>query len=262
MTQKQKLSLPPNCPICGVSAEKFEAENNKPKRRCPGCGSLERHRVFMDLYASGTFGERLLEKKRVLRVSPSAAEKTILRQIPWLEDITVDIRPHKHTRLVADISNMPHIPTGSFDLAYVCGVFFAVNQLPEAVAELFRVLKPGGILLCTDFLTPNEETVNIADFSKITAYYGQEEYDKWGVGSFRRFGELDYAKHFRPYFSGGIHYGVDSATGMRIGWFCGRMNAACITETHQAASSIRSLTRPFWFAKMAILKAYDSISFT
>jgi SAM-dependent methyltransferase len=231
------------CSICGTPAETFEPEGGQPNRLCLQCKSLERHRVFMDLYKSQVFPPNILKNKRVLRISPSNAEKTILRQIPGVEDITLDIRPHKKTKIVSDISNMPTVATGAFDLVFACQVFSHVEHFPEAISELFRVLKPGGAILCSDFLWPGGKTIEHTDMSKITSYYGKEEYEQWHVGSFRCFGELDYAEQFSPYFEGIVYYGNDIAISKRVGWYCGVMNSELISTSHRRKAFLYHVLR-------------------
>lgn len=216
-------SFSSHCSICWTPTERFEDYNKKGlKRLCPTCRSLERQRVFMELYEAGTFGERILENKRILHVSPSAVERTIFKQIPGVDVVTVDVRPNVGTDVVANISEMPEVDTGAFDIVFACGMFWAVEHFSEAVAELGRILKPGGVIFAQDKLTPACKTVTLTDKSDITSYYGQEAHDSWRVGTYRNFGELDYAEQFSPYFQGKMHFGKDAATGLPVHWFFGQ----------------------------------------
>jgi len=211
------------CSICWTPAEDFNDYNGRNKCHCPRCRSMDRHRFFMKLYEDGAFGSKILENKHILHISPSVAEREILRFIPKATVVTVEIRPEVKTDIVADISNMPQVPTGSFDLVFVCGVFTTVERFQECKAELYRVLKPGGVIIACDFLEPNGETKEVTDISSITSWYGLENYTNFRVGTFRIFGELDYAEQFSPYFEGKIYYGEDA--GRRIGWFVGLRKA-------------------------------------
>ena len=212
-----------SCSICGTPAETFESQGHG-DLMCPHCKSFDRQRVFIDLYRVEAFGKDFLENKRVLHISPYIAEKMIFSQIPGAEVVTIDIRPTVKPDIVADICAMPEVPTGVFDVAFACGVFQHVERPLEAAAELFRVLKPMGHLLCTSPLMRNKKTTEYDDYSRITAEYGKEAYDKWRVGFFRSFGELDYAQHFSPYFEGKVYFGEDAPLTYLTGVFWGLKN--------------------------------------
>jgi len=47
--------------------------------------------------------------------------------------------------ILADISNCPHVPDGSFDAIYSISVLEHVTRLHDAGREIVRLLKPGGI---------------------------------------------------------------------------------------------------------------------
>jgi len=196
----------------------------------------------MDMYKQGLFGQRRLEKKRGLHISPDpdSAEKYIFDSIPGVTTVTIDVRPAMNTDIVANISAMPEVPTGAFDFIFACGVFIYVERMYEAVAELFRVLKPGGALLTISPVVANRKTILVSEPS---AYlYSQEDYDKYRVGFFRSFGELDYVEHFNPYFDGKVYFGQDASSNkQRISCFFGLMNAALVTPLHRLKSCMRSL---------------------
>ncbi len=51
--------------------------------------------------------------------------------------------------IVADLTDAPHIPDGSFDCAIVTQTLQFVYDVRSALATLHRVLAPGGVLLAT-----------------------------------------------------------------------------------------------------------------
>ncbi len=51
--------------------------------------------------------------------------------------------------IVGDISHCPHIPNDSFDCIILLQTLHYVYDMEAAVAELHRILAPGGHLLCT-----------------------------------------------------------------------------------------------------------------
>lgn len=60
----------------------------------------------------------------------------------------IDIQPYPHVDLVADISSLPTIESGSVDLIYACHVLehFGRHEYTIPLKEWARVLRPGGIL--------------------------------------------------------------------------------------------------------------------
>ena len=56
---------------------------------------------------------------------------------------------------------------------------------------------------------------------KWSAFYGEEALQKYDVGSFRKFGELDYASWFEPHFETSLHTLHDVPTDMAVTWLKG-----------------------------------------
>jgi SAM-dependent methyltransferase len=65
------------------------------------------------------------------------------------EYITLDIDPHSGADIIADICNMPHVPSESFNTIIVTEVLEHTTNPFLAVAELHRILRQGGYLLVT-----------------------------------------------------------------------------------------------------------------
>jgi ubiquinone/menaquinone biosynthesis C-methylase UbiE len=55
--------------------------------------------------------------------------------------------------LVADATSLP-FPSGQFDFVYTNKTTHHIRAWPEALAEMARVLKPGGRLIYSDFVAP------------------------------------------------------------------------------------------------------------
>ncbi len=49
--------------------------------------------------------------------------------------------------IVADLTTKTNIPTGSFDCIICTHVFHVVFEIEKMISELYRILKPGGVLL-------------------------------------------------------------------------------------------------------------------
>ena len=93
-------------------------------------------------------------RKRVLHVGcgPLAAEKLheSFRGNDWIE-VRLDINPGANPDIVASITDMSVIPLGSFDALYSSHNLehLAPHELPAALKEFYRVLKPAGFALIT-----------------------------------------------------------------------------------------------------------------
>ncbi len=62
----------------------------------------------------------------------------------------------KETTIVADLSNCPEIPDGSFDTIILTQALHCIPDLEATIAHLHRLLSPGGTLLATaPSLSPN-----------------------------------------------------------------------------------------------------------
>jgi predicted SAM-dependent methyltransferase len=74
----------------------------------------------------------------------------------------VDIQKYAHVDLVADISNLPSIESGSVDLIYACHVLehFGRYDYTAALREWARLLRMGGVL-----------QLSVPDFRAIAEWY-------------------------------------------------------------------------------------------
>jgi len=60
--------------------------------------------------------------------------------------ICTDIQPGPGVDIVADAQDMPHIPSSSADCVFLVDVVWAIPVPQKAIDEVFRVLRPGGIV--------------------------------------------------------------------------------------------------------------------
>jgi len=74
--------------------------------------------------------------------------------------------------IVADIANCPQIPDGSFDCIVLVQTLHYIYDMEAAVAELHRILAPGGHLLCT-----------VPGISQISRYDMERWGDRWRLTS-------------------------------------------------------------------------------
>lgn len=128
-----------SCPCCGARLRRFLIY---PSLYCPRCGSYERHRLLA-LHLRRR-PELLAPPLRLLQVSPDRPLELLLRRDGIsrvsidLDNPTVDFEMDVHELTFAD---------GSFDAVLALHVLDAVADQPRALAELHRVLQPGGVAI-------------------------------------------------------------------------------------------------------------------
>ncbi len=131
-----------HCPVCGGRYRTFLPFGLGRRRHalCPGCGSLERHR-FLWLFLRDTC--RLPRRRaRVLHVAPEPCLRDALTASPGLRYVSVDLFDPAADS-AADLTALP-FATGAFDFAICSHVLEHVGDDRAAMAELHRVLGPGG----------------------------------------------------------------------------------------------------------------------
>ncbi|CAL1240646.1 methyltransferase domain-containing protein [Candidatus Methylocalor cossyra] len=141
-----------------------------------GCHDRERH-LFMyfdrlDLWAR-------LRQAAVLHFAPEGKlEDAIIRQGPR-EYIKADLKPARPDIRPMSVTDIP-FPNGHFDFIFCCHVLEHVPDDRRAMAELYRVLRPGGqAVLQTPFsnlLAHTFEDPAIDTDSLRWRYYGQEDH--------------------------------------------------------------------------------------
>lgn len=141
--------LPRTCPICGYHGM-FINVGHPPRwaARCLNCGSRERHRL-LHLWVTQDGGDRLAGK-RILHFAP---EKVVMRQMrgnPLYE--TADLMQAGVTHQV-DITKVA-LPDASYDVVMAHHVLEHIPDDRQAMRELFRLLKPGGIALLSVPINP------------------------------------------------------------------------------------------------------------
>lgn len=172
------------CPVCGGSFVRFLPMGvvQREGALCPGCGSLERHRLLW--LAFGKLG--VLEKGgSMLHVAPEAAIAKKLSRA--FEYISVDL-DGDNAMMAMDIRDL-RFPDGRFDLVVCNHVLEHVKEDRKAIAELFRVLKPGGY---GSIQVPmkgeeTEEDDSVTDPREREKLYGLSEHVRWyGRTDFKR----------------------------------------------------------------------------
>ncbi len=134
------------CTVCESKFKKFLPYGRLEPREnalCPSCLSLERHRL-MYLYLkekTGFFSDRL----SVLHIAPEYCFINRFEKLQNLEYLTADIESPL-AKVKIDIEKI-QFPGNSFDVIFCNHVLEHVENLPLALSELYRVLKPGGFAI-------------------------------------------------------------------------------------------------------------------
>jgi SAM-dependent methyltransferase len=96
---------------------------------------------FIDKYRADIAG-------RVVEIRDDRYSSQYPDLITKLDILDIDMSLPKVT-IVADLASMPQVPSDSFDCAIVNNTFEYVWDFRAAIAELHRILSPGGVLFTT-----------------------------------------------------------------------------------------------------------------
>ena len=128
------------CPICNYYGP-FLDKNNRLRAKCPKCGELERARMAMLVLNEIYDGEKA-SKTDVLHVSPENFLRKIFKK-NYKSYISSDLY-RKDVDQQFDIQSIPY-PDSSFDLVFASHVLEYVKNDKQAIKEIKRVLRPGGL---------------------------------------------------------------------------------------------------------------------
>lgn len=134
------------CPCCGGRFSRFLPHRGRSHAKCPRCGALERHRVLWLFLERET--ELLRQPGDLLHIAPEYALMRRLREVEGLRYLSGDL-DSALADLELDLLDLP-FEEASFDFLICNHVLEHVDDDRRAVAEIHRVLRPGGwaILMC------------------------------------------------------------------------------------------------------------------
>ena len=164
------------CPCCMGEFRKFLTFRGRPNSRCPGCGSLKRHRLIWLYLKEKThfFSSQL----KVLHFAPEYLFQRVFENMPNLDYISADWASPRAT-LKMDVTNIT-CDSNTFDVILTNHVLEHVQDDRKAMRELYRVLKPGGFAILqsplNNKLAITYEDPSITDPVERKKAFGQEDH--------------------------------------------------------------------------------------
>lgn len=166
------------CPICDYRGLFFPFGGRK-NATCPGCGSLERHRLQRLVLDSVPERSRF-HNMRVLHFAPEPFFTGFFRSTFRLY-ASADLSG-RHVDLGADITKLP-FPNESFDVVYASHVLEHVQDDRRALKEISRILKPSGMAFLPVPIFNGIKTVEYPEPVAAEAYHvrqpGYDYYDRF-----------------------------------------------------------------------------------
>jgi SAM-dependent methyltransferase len=161
------------CNCCRWRFRRLLPFKNRANRQCPWCGSIERHRLLaLYLHERTSALERPTD---VLHVAPEEGLRRVLRRSRTARTVSVDLE-HPLADLHMDIRGLTFADE-TFDLAICSHVLEHVPEDHRAIAELYRVLRPGGTLLVMvpwdESAAKTREDLRVVDPAERLRLYGQ-----------------------------------------------------------------------------------------
>lgn len=175
------------CPVCGWRGREFrpfivDGTSIRTRVRCPTCGSLERQRAIA-LHLP-TLVPRLFPNRRpdTIHVSPEAAIEPLVRSLV-ARYVKSNYENPAPDEIQLDLLDLDY-PSEACDLFLAIGVLGCVPDDRRAVANMSRVLRPGGAIVTCDYAVQGKETRE----------WGRQGYG----GGFRTFGTEKLRERFAP----------------------------------------------------------------
>jgi len=164
------------CPLCEKGYRRFLSAGTPPRAAalCPGCHSLERHRLLWVTLKALWDSGRLAGEGKLLHVAPEKCLQPKLQRrfhyvsADWNSPLAL---------LNADITRLPFLRY-AFD-AIICNhVLEHIAQDRQALSELRRVLKPAGWACIQVPMEggPTREDPEVVDPKERLQLYGQEDH--------------------------------------------------------------------------------------
>ena len=157
--------------------------------QCPGCDSLERHRLLWLYLQQRT--DLFQRRQRLLHVAPPRITQGAFRKVPTLDYVSLDLySPIAMVR--GDLTTLP-FSSASFDVILCSHVLEHVLDDRAALEEMLRVLKPGGWAVLQVPFDPALETT----YEDASIVSPEDRFRVFGQDDHVRICGLDYADRIR-----------------------------------------------------------------
>ena len=171
---------------------------------CPKCRAVDRDRLYAMYFDKHFSNVGNNVKYNLLDIAPSAL-KEYLKGLPFINYRSADLYMAGVDDKV-DLTNMNIYEDNRFDIFVCSHVLEHVKEDKKAMAELYRVLKPGGwgiamvpINLSLEETFEDDKIVSVADKWK---YYGQDDH-------VRMYSKKGFTKNLKEAGFNVTEYGVD-----------------------------------------------------
>ena len=182
------------CNICKYTGE-FLSHRDKPNRRCPKCGSLERQRNFFEYVENND----LLINKHILHIAPEEKLGELVRKKSE-KYYCLDQTPNKLHIPKDDLTDLIVFKDDIFDIIICFHVLEHIIDDTKAISEIKRVLKPNGLAFISVPIRGSSTYIwTEEDINK------QKNNGKWGLsnryeGHYRTYGRVDFTNLLKEYF--------------------------------------------------------------
>ena len=167
------------CPVCERGFRKFYkfGINPRPNARCPGCGSLERHRLLWVALCHLQDKGVIQRGGRLLHIAPEPCLAEKFKQ--KYDYLSIDL-DGKKAMMAMDITAMT-FKDKAFDIIVCNHVLEHIPDDKKAIKEIYRVLKSGGwasiqVPIKGDI---TREDLSITDPKERIRLYGQEDHVRY-----------------------------------------------------------------------------------
>lgn len=171
------------CNICHWQGSRFTDDPWHVETVCPNCGSQVRHRMLVALLDGKSVlpdvdEKKLLHGKKILHFAPERQLRDRIKKAAQIY-VTTDY-DRGDVDLKLDMSAMPSVTDGSFDVVIACDVLEHVPDDRAAMRELHRILKPNGLAIITapqkDSPATTDEDPSITTPEGRLQHFGQNDH--------------------------------------------------------------------------------------
>jgi len=185
------------CPVCESALREFIpfGDRLRPNRRCPVCGSLERHRLVW-LFMRQITNLFTAPRKKFLHIAPEPCLASVLQENENINYVSTDLT--RYAMIQADLTQLC-FPNDIFDAVYASHVLEHVLDDRRAMREIYRTLRPGGWAILQVPVSKRKvtyEDATIIDPDKRNQAFGERDHVRvYGEDYYDRLTEAGFTAH-------------------------------------------------------------------